>query len=835
MKYISVVFYLYLVSFPLCAFGQNNPIFQDIVGKLASYSSKDSPEKTYIKTDKDLYITGETIWYNVFLVNGTTHTSSKKSNVIYVELINGKDSVIVQQKLFSPFLSADGSIDIPETSVGGNYQLRAFTKYMHNEKNPVFHTKEIRINVPKESEIGPALPKNIVKSSPTDAVVQEKPLISFFPEGGDSVSGLQSTLGFKVTDSEGNGIALKGKLVDDENNMVSRFESHSFGLGKSTFLPNINKKYFASVLINGKEERYPLPPPLQKGYTLSTRNAGDFLILNVATNLEAGLKGTMLLGHLRGQTFFKRMEDSNDKSYSVKLFTNEMEDGVAHFTLFTSTGEPVCERLLFVDNPVNDISLSVNLDKKEYSTRDKVSLAISIQDLQKNFLNGNLSASVVTSTGVLKYAPTSIKSWLLLNSDIGGTVPDANFFFEDKDSKKQYLLDVLMLTHGWRRFVWEDMLSKRVSKRLMFEPEKGIMIEGRTTSYKNKYQPEESSVSFNILGEDIYQTKTHTNTRGEFSFGPFIFQDSIKAILTAEKIEKSSKARQNELAIFVEGSFPELGPYNQGRNANTTINYTYPQEYVNHAYKEKRAKFEFSPKLIQLQEVTVKSQPKRTRSELVEEKINEFTIYRDPDARIFVDSIPNGYMASAIDLLRNVIGVRIVGGFPNQSVVIRGGAGSLNGSNTPLFLLDGFPTELNIINKMMANEIMFVDVLKGANAAIYGVWGANGVVAMYSYVDMEVDEPKPTKTPGITNFTIDGFHKTREFYSPNYEIPEPKHIKKDYRTTLFWNPNINFDDNNLSNVSFFTGDEPGTYLIEMEGVTLDGRTVSAKKTFVVYD
>ncbi len=835
MKFFSVVFYLCLVTFPLCAIGQNNPIFEDIVGKLVSYSANESPEKTYIKTDKDLYITGETIWYNVFLLNGTTHSSSKKSKVVYVELLNAKDSVVVQQKLFSPYSSADGNIDIPETSVGGNYQLRAFTKYMQNEKNPIFHTKEISINATQESKIGPVFPENIEKSTLTDSAIQEKPLISFFPEGGNLVSGLQSGLGFKVTDSKGNGIALKGKLVDDKNNMVSLFESHSFGLGKSTFIPDINREYFASVIINGKEERYPLPPPLQKGYTLSTRNAGDFIILNVATNLEARLKGTMLLGHIRGQTFFKRMEDSNDKTYSVKLFTNEMEDGVAHFTLFTSTGEPVCERLLFVDNPVNDISLSINLDKKEYRTRDKVSLAISIQDLQENFLNGNLSASVVTNTGVLEKAPTSIKSWLLLNSDIGGTVPDANFFFEDTNPKKQYLLDVLMLTHGWRRFVWKDMLSTRVSKRLMFEPEKGIMIEGKTTSYKNKYQPEESAVSFNILGEDIYQTKKPTNARGEFSFGPFIFQDSIKAILTAEKIEKSSKTRQNDLAIYVEHSFPEPVPRSQERNTNTTINYIYPQEYLNQAFKEKRAKFEYSPKVIQLKEVTVKSQEKRTRSELVDEKINEFTIYREPDARIFADSIPNGYMASAIDLLRNVIGVRIVGGFPNQSVVIRGGAGSLNGSNTPLFLLDGFPMELNIINKMMANEIMFVDVLKGGNAAIYGVRGANGVVAMYSYVDMDVDEPKPKNNPGITNFTIDGFHKTREFYSPNYKIPAPKHIKKDYRTTLFWDPQINFNDNNLSNVSFFTGDEPGTYLIQIEGITLDGRTVSTTKSFVVYD
>ena len=835
MKYNSLIFYVYLLSLHLSGFGQKNPIFQDVVGKLASYSTNKNPEKTYIKTDKDLYINGETLWYNVFLVNGTTHTSSKKSNVIYVDLLNAKDSIIVQQKLFSQYLSSEGSIEIPETIVGGNYRLRAFTKYMLNEKKPVLHAKEIQINVPEKSKIVSAVPENKHQSSSKDLVVQERPLISFFPEGGNLISGLQSALGIKVTDSKGNGIALKGKLLDDANNMVSLFESHDFGLGKSTFIPNINKDYFASILVNGKEERYPLPPPLEKGYTLSARNAGDFVVLNVATNIEAGLKGTMLIGHVRGQTFYERIEDSNTKTYSVKLFTNKIEDGVAHFTLFTSTGEPVCERLLFVDNPLNDLSLSVVPDKKEYTTRDKVSLDIAIQDIQKNLLNGNLTASVVASAGVLEKTPTSIKSWLLLNSDIGGTVPDANFFFEDTSPKKQYLLDVLMITHGWRRFVWKDMLANKVSKKLMFEPEKGIMIEGRTTSFKNKYQPVVSSISFNILGDDIYQTKKSTNTQGNFSFGPFIFEDSVKAIITAERIEKLSQKSQNELAIYLEDSFPKPLMDNQETVVNRTINYNYPQEYLDQAYKEKIAKFEYDPKVIQLSEVTVKSQKKQTRRELVDEKINKFTIYREPDARVFTDSVPNGYMATAIDLLRNVVGVRVVGGFPNQSVVIRGGGGSLNGSNTPLILLDGFPIGMEIASNMMANEIMFIDVLKGGNAAIYGLRGANGVIAMYSNIDIGIDGIGDTQYPGITNLKINGFHKKREFYSPNYDVPEPKHIKKDYRTTLFWEPKINFNDNSQSTVSFYTGDEPGTYLIQIEGLALDGRVVSATESFVIYE
>ncbi len=185
-------------------------MFQNILGKLATYSANESPEKTYIKTDKDFYINGETIWYKVFLLDGATLTDSQKSNVIYVELLNSQDSVITQQKLFFKDSGGDGTIEIPETVKGGDYRLHAFTKYMLNEKTPIFHTKQISIKTARSASMVPERSENEVVPIATNSVIGERPLISFFPEGGDLVSGLISVLGIKATTAKGNGIALKG-------------------------------------------------------------------------------------------------------------------------------------------------------------------------------------------------------------------------------------------------------------------------------------------------------------------------------------------------------------------------------------------------------------------------------------------------------------------------------------------------------------------------------------------------------------------------------------------------------------------------------------------------
>jgi len=67
---------------------------------------------------------------------------------------------------------------------------------------------------------------------------------------------------------------------------------------------------------------------------------------------------------------------------------------------------------------------------------------------------------------------------------LGGTYHNAGFFFEENSiNKTGNLLDALMLTHGWRRFVWQGYSMKKVSKALPLKPEKGIMIHGKTTAF----------------------------------------------------------------------------------------------------------------------------------------------------------------------------------------------------------------------------------------------------------------------------------------------------------------------------------------------------------------
>ncbi len=88
------------------------------------------------------------------------------------------------------------------------------------------------------------------------------------------------------------------------------------------------------------------------------------------------------------------------------------------------------------------------------------------------------------------------------------------------------------------------------------------------------------------------------------------------------------------------------------------------------------------------------------------------------------------YYRDLSDYLRRVPGVNITGTGNNMRVTIRG-ISSINSGIEPLFLIDGLiagTTYTEVNNRINVRDIEYVRVLKGSDAAIYGVRGGNGVV-----------------------------------------------------------------------------------------------------------
>ena len=570
----SVVLVFILFSFIVPE--QRDKLLQNILDKLTIYSDLEAPEKTYLHTDKDFYSNGDTIWFKTYLVDGVSHRPSTKSKVVYVELVDEKDKVVAQRKLYVNELGAWADIQIAPDMEAGDYFLRSYTKYMLNEKEPVVFEKKVPIWFqsvnPNQTSVlvekGIRWDENIQDPEERSVSEIQRPKVRFFPEAGDLVNGLTSIMGLEVTAANGEGLALKGSIKEANGTVVSDFQSADFGLGMINFRPKRNKQYFASIDLEGTEYRFNLPEPLEKGYVLSIKNRGEHVLVQLASTMETGLEGTVLIGHLRGKTILQRMGKKSDQgSYAIKLPTTDLADGVAHFTLFGPDGDPVGERLVFIDNPKNEVAMHFKTDADGYGPREKVSLDLSVIGSDGFPMEGDFSMGIVReNTGsAFNDRGMDIKSWLLLDSDLGATVQDPGFFFAEDSADRKALLDALMLTHGWRRFVWKDILDKKADKPLEHLPEKGIMISGRTTALYDKRQTKNTLTTLSILKPRLFDEKRPTDGQGRFEFGPFLFTDSINAIVQSVDTTKKRIRRQKSIAIYLDDPWPYIPETTVGR------------------------------------------------------------------------------------------------------------------------------------------------------------------------------------------------------------------------------------------------------------------------------
>ena len=138
-------------------------------------------------------------------------------------------------------------------------------------------------------------------------------------------------------------------------------------------------------------------------------------------------------------------------------------------------------------------TLAVTGLKEEFSPYEKVELGLKGK-------RGNTSVSLAVRDAYQAdglFDNGSILTEMLLSSEIRGFVPDPGWFFEADDAEHRQALDLLMMTQGWRRFVWRDMAVKG-EWELTRPDEKTPLIEGKV--YKDEFDTK-ALIAKSLLGK----------------------------------------------------------------------------------------------------------------------------------------------------------------------------------------------------------------------------------------------------------------------------------------------------------------------------------------------
>jgi hypothetical protein len=744
-------------------------------------------EKLFVHTDKNFYITGEILWFKIYDVDASFHMPLAISSVAYVEILNENNESQVQVKLALIKGDGNGSIFLPVTLSSGNYKLRAYTNWMKNFAPDYFFEKTITIiNLQKITD----------QDSGQKTITHN---ITFFPEGGNLVNTLHSKMAFKVTDQFGKGIDCKGILVDDHNDTILAFHPLKFGIGNFSFTPSSQKQYKALITFpNGEQVVKELPPVYVNGYVMHLESKED-------GQLEISIQQTggnpihpeqliYLFIHTRGSIKWigsKRIE----QNMAVFLIdSSKLGDGISHLTVFNNDKQPVCERLYF-KYPKKGVHFILSTDQPTYDCRKKINLAISSADLNGNPLMTDMSLAVYRIDSLQTLDDVTIDNYLWLTSDLTGSIESPDYYFNCKGPESKVAIDNLMLTHGWRRFNWEDILHDK-KPAFQFAPEyNGHVITGKITNIK-------TGLPGKIIDGFITVPGTNTQFRNAISDDQGRIKFEMKQFFGSKEIIAQTNSQQDS-EYRIDIASPFIDKYSTVPISHFSMPLTNPRTLLYASINS------------QVQNLFINDTLHRFKMPILDTS----AFYGEPDDKYLLDNYTRFTTIEEI-IQEYVQGVTISKREGKLFFAVSDEFYTGKFNNDPLILIDGAP--IFDIDKFINNydplKIYKLEVVK--RKYIYGYKSFDGILNFTTYngdlAGFELD-------PNAVVLDYEGLQLERQFYSPKYQNGEQtiSHLP-DFRNLLYWAPELKTNILGKLQTDFYTSDLPGKYAIMLQGIDSTG-------------
>lgn len=661
----------------------------------------------------------------------------------------------------------------------------------------------------------------VVKVEDAETLVGNYPLanalfnvdVQFFPEGGDLIAGLAKKVAFKAVASNGKGIRIKGKIIDSKKKEVATFEDLGLGMGTFSMLPVLGETYKAVVNFdNGTERSFDLPAVVaDKINVVYTTQDEEFINLGLVTNEDyfkkVEGKPYYIFGQLNGHLIYAAQASIKSSAVAIKIPKKELPNGIVQLTLLTPDGQPISERLVFVQ-PQQLIDIKVSSDKPSYARKDLVKLKLNLNNYIDS-LPGTFSVSVVDEKKVPYNDDDDrgIVSNMLLTSDLKGYVEKPNYYFNSKNENRKEALDALLLTQGFRRFEYADLIKGKLPM-VRYMPEEGIVISGILRDNVGKLQTG-AGLLLTIPGGAI-KKDAYTDAQGRFAFDKLVFADSLKATVNAR-----SNANYRSLVITMDPTeFPKIdeeNPYKSSFVQNIDQNL---QAYLDNSKKEFR-----TSNLIEEVVVTKRVENKQTSKDF-----SALSGLSMPEHRI------DGSRFAGCNVLSMCLNTMLTGityDTNTQKYYITRNYNQ--GSRVPVqFFLNGMPIDEPSLNAIQIPEIESVEIfLRDDLGTVRNLYQNDGVVSIIT--KKEKKQPRMTLAQieamlpksNVIDFHPLGYIKERKFYTPKYSTPESKQTS-DYRTTVYWNPDIRIEKSGEINLEFYNADGTGKYKVVVEGNDLGG-------------
>lgn len=119
---------------------------QSLKNILAEHEEHFATEKVYLQFDRPFFEPGEKIWFNAFLRDANSLKPSRKSDMLYVELLGPNGNKLKFLKVLAPNGAGRGSFKLDANAVGGRYTIKAYTNWQKNQD--LFFEQKIQVQKP---------------------------------------------------------------------------------------------------------------------------------------------------------------------------------------------------------------------------------------------------------------------------------------------------------------------------------------------------------------------------------------------------------------------------------------------------------------------------------------------------------------------------------------------------------------------------------------------------------------------------------------------------------------------------------------------------------------
>jgi hypothetical protein len=393
-------------------------------------------------------------------------------------------------------------------------------------------------------------------------------------------------------------------------------------------------------------------------------------------------------------------------------------------------------------------------------------------------------------------------------------VHNPGYYFSSYADSVRRQLDLVMMTNGWRRFKWEDIVQRKFPE-IKYLPEDYLTLEGTISGIDASKLPAGTALNMFIQFKDSSKKflSAPIAKNGKFVLQGLVFYDTAKIFYQFN----NDKTLAERVAIYLDNGF-QKGKSQVNLLSNTTgvfVNDSTIAKNKKIAAKYADLELERIKRARVLQEVVVTAKTKSPKEKLDEQYASG--MFKGEDGYSFdLSSDPFASSAQSIFsyLQGKVAGLQISNETSaNPTLSWRGGA--------PGLYLNEMPVEAQSLSSIPVSDIAYIKVFRPPFMGSMG--GANGGIAVYTKKggpNTAADE----NFKGLSKMSLMGYSPVKEFYSPDYAVTNTANDLPDIRTTLYWNPFLLFDkDKKKVAVSFYNNDITKKLRVIIEGVNQNGK------------